>query len=317
MAVAKTKCGRYIYAIWMTEKRRGECAVEERKRRFGDRRDGRRIRGLDPMHVFVPYLMPNRADCEAFISEQIDLTNMLQYLEKKNAAGLENKYTFFHVIAAAMVRTLALRPRMNRFIAGRRMYERDRISIAFVAKKQFSDDGHESLLFLDFGKDATIDTVHNRIMEEVTSARSGKIDNSTNFMGILGKLPRFLLSFVMWILRTLDFYGKAPYFLVKEDPDFASVFISNLGSIKLNAAYHHLNNWGTNSVFVVIGERHKAPVYSADGAAEIRDVLNIGITLDERIADGYYYAKTVKLLKRLLQDPSLLERPIEELSEDE
>lgn len=290
--------------------------MEKAKRRFGDRRDGRRIRGLDPMHVFVPYLLPNRADCEAFIQERIDITNMLRYLEAKNAEAPTYKYTFFHVIAAAMVRTLALRPRMNRFIAGKRIYERDRISLAFVAKKQFSDDGHESLLFLDFGKDATIDVVHNRIMEEVTSARGGKIDNSTNFMGILGKLPRFLLCFVMWLLRTLDYYGKAPQFLIKEDPDFASVYISNLGSIKLNAAYHHLNNWGTNSVFVVIGEKHRAPVYDADGNAEIRDVIDIGITLDERIADGYYYAKTIKLLKRLLQEPALLEKPVEELSED-
>lgn len=291
--------------------------MEEPKRRFGDRRDGRRIRGLDPMHIFMPYLLPNRADCEAFISEQIDLTEMMRYLEEKNAANPDEQYTFFHVIAAAMVRTLALRPRMNRFIAGRRIYERDRISVAFVAKKKFSDDGHESLIFLDFGKDATLETVHNRILEEVGGARRGKVDNSTNFMGILGKLPRFLLRFVMWLLRTLDFYGKAPYFLIKEDPDFASVFISNLGSIKLNAAYHHLNNWGTNSVFVVIGERHKAPVYDETGHAQIRDVLDIGITLDERIADGYYYAKTIKLLKRLLQDPSLLERPVEELSADE
>ncbi|MEG1560136.1 MAG: 2-oxo acid dehydrogenase subunit E2 [Clostridia bacterium] len=284
-----------------------------KRKRYGDRRDGERLCGLDPLHIFVPYLMPNRCDCEAYITEQIDLTNLIAYLEKKNANNSDFKYTMFHVFAAAMLKTIVLRPKMNRFIQGKRLYMRNELSLAFVAKKKFQDDEHEALLYLRFDENATIDIVHDRIKKEVTETRRGHEDNSTHYMGILGKLPRWLLSLVMWWLRYMDFHGgRAPFELVKDDPDFASVYISNLGSIKLNAAYHHLNNWGTNSVFAVIGEKHKTPYFDDDGNATMREALNFSITLDERIADGYYYAKTFKLLKCLLQNPELLEAPAKE-----
>lgn len=285
---------------------------KKEKRRHGDRRDGKWLRNLDPLHAFVPYLMPNRCDTEAYLTEQIDLSNIIDYINRKNADGREFKMTIFHVIAAAFVKTVTLRPSMNRFIQGRRLYQRNELSLAFVAKRRFADDEHEALLMMRFDENTTIDTVYERIKAEVTEARSGKVDNSTEKMDILNHLPRFMLRFVMSILRTLDFYGRVPLSLVKDDPDYSSIFMSNLGSIKLNSSYHHLNNWGTNSLFVVIGEKHKAPYYDDNGNVTMREALNIGITLDERIADGYYYAKTFKLLKHLLAHPELLELPAKE-----
>ena len=110
----------------------------------------------------------------------------------------------------------------------------------------------------------------------------------------------------------LDFFGKVPYDLIKTDPNYASIFISNLGSIKLNAAYHHLNNWGTNSLFVVIGQKHVEPVFSPDGTYVMHEMLHVGITLDERIADGYYYARSIELFKYLMEHPEELDRPANE-----
>ena len=286
--------------------------MEARKRRFGDRKDGYWLRDLDALHAFTPYLMPNRTENEAFIQEQIDLTNILAYLEKKNAQQPEYKYTIFHIITAALAKTLTLRPRMNRFVKGNRMYERNELTFAFVVKKQFADEAHEALAFLSFDENCTVDSVHDKIMNEIYSCRSEKLDNSTASMDVLTKLPRFVLRFIIGILNLLDYYGKVPNSLIKADPNYASVFMSNLGSIGLKAGYHHLNNWGTNSIFVTIGEKAMRPVYDAQGNAEIRPVLELGLTLDERIADGYYYAKTVKLVKHLLQNPELLERPAHE-----
>jgi len=129
-------------------------------------------------------------------------------------------------------------------------------------------------------------------------------------MDTLTKMPRFLLRFVVWILHKLDFYGKMPDFLIKTDPNHATCFISNLGSIGLKSGYHHLSNWGTNSIFVVIGEKKLTSVYNdEEGRTEMKETLDLGLTLDERIADGYYYSKTVKLVKYLLQNPELLELP--------
>ena len=117
---------------------------------------------------------------------------------------------------------------------------------------------------------------------------------------------------IVAILRALDEHGHMPKDLANEDPYNSTVFISNLGSIKLNAGYHHLTNWGTNSVFVVVGEKHMQPFYNEDGSVMVKPALNLGLTLDERIADGYYYSKTVRLLKKFLAEPELLDIPSKE-----
>lgn len=287
--------------------------MDNTKRRWGNRRDGRWLREEDSLHQITPYLMPNRADNEAFIKEQIDLTAINAYLAEKNAGDIDFKYTFFHIIVAALVKSVVLRPRMNRFIQGRRLYQRNELSAAFVVKKQFTDSAHEALAFIRFTEEDTVDTIHNKIRDEVrVNRKAGNVDNSTSAMDTLCKLPRPILRFIMWLLHGLDFLGKVPYDLIKTDPNYATLFLSNLGSIRLNAGYHHLNNWGTNSIFVTIGEKHMAPFYDAEGHVEMREVLDLGLTLDERIADGYYYSKTVKLLKHLLQNPKLLEAPAKE-----
>lgn len=278
------------------------------RRRWGDRRDGVWLRDLDALHGFTPYLFPNRADNEAFIEAQIDLTNIEAYLERKNAGEPAHRYTIFHVIAAAAVKCFVLRPRMNRFIQGSRMYQRNVLTLSFVVKKQFNDESHEALAFLYCDGDTTIDTLHEAIVKEITEFRGGRTDNSTEGMDMLLKLPRWVLTIVIRLLHLLDYYGRVPEFLVKTDPNYASIFLSNLGSIKLNAGYHHLTNWGTNSIFVVIGEKHMAPFYQEDGSVEMREVIDLGVTLDERIADGYYYSKTIKLLKHLLTHPELLDQ---------
>ena len=283
------------------------------KKRMGDRFDATLVRDIDPLHWFMPYLYPNRADNEAFIRETLDLTNLEALLEKKNA-GLDkaHRYTIFHAVCAAVVKVITLRPQMNRFIKGCRLYQRDELSLGFVVKKQFRDNADEGLAFIKFGPETTLDSLHERIMQEIFECRSDKMDNSTKGMEMFTHLPRWLMRIVIHILHRLDFYGRVPYDLIKADPNYATVFLTNLGSIQLNAGYHHLSNWGTTSVFVVIGEKARRPVFKEDGSFEMRTMLDVGITLDERIADGYYYAKTVRLLKKLIENPELLDRPANE-----
>ena len=280
------------------------------EKRMGDRFDATLVRDIDALHWFMPYLYPNRADNEAFIREEFDLTNLEAFLEKKNE-GLDkaHRYTIFHAVCAAIVKTFTLRPQMNRFIKGCRLYQRDDLSLGFVVKKQFRDNAAEGLAFIKFPPETTVDSLHERIMQEIFECRSDKLDNSTKGMEMFTHLPRWLMRIVMWGLHRLDFYGKVPYDLIKADPNYASVFLTNLGSIKLNAAYHHLSNWGTTSVFVIIGEKGRKPVFHEDGTFEMRDMLSVGITLDERIADGYYYAQTVRLVKKLIECPELLDLP--------
>lgn len=279
------------------------------------RRDGTLVPETDPMHLITPHMVPDRCDNEAVLTELFDMTAVEAYLAKKNADGPEFKYTFFHVICAAIAKVLVLRPRMNRFYAGRRLYDRNDILFAFVVKKKFEDNGAEALAIIKVDKDGEISPVeqlHGKVKDIVYSVRKeNKTEGTTEKMGILTKLPRGLLRFVMSFLNWLDYHGKYPAALMKDDPYFASVFASNLGSIKMHANYHHLVNWGTNSIFVVIGEKKLTPFFQPDGSVQMRDALELGLTIDERIADGVYFAKSIHLLRRLLSQPELLDEPIQ------
>ena len=299
--------------------------MEKKKKRRGDRRDGTLIRDMDALHLIMPYLYPNKTDNEAFISERIDLTPINEYIAKKNAEltqrhdGMSQEelaasepYKFFYILLSAIVKTVTLRPKMNRFIKGGRMYQRDTLSLAFVVKKQFDDNAEEALAFIEFDENTTLNDVRIKLGEEIHACRGERGDNSTDQMELITKLPNWLLRFAMWIIRKLDYYGRVPNDLIKTDPNHSSVFITNLGSIGLKSGYHHLSNFGTNSVFVIIGEKKMSPFYDENGNVTMKETIDIGLTLDERIADGYYYSRTVKLLKHLLAHPELLETPANE-----
>lgn len=285
--------------------------MEQRPKRRGDRFDGYWLRDEAPaLGQFMAYLMPNRADNEAHINIDIDTRPMDAFLAKKNEGRTEDKYTYFHVFLAAMVKCFVLRPRMNRFISGNRLYMRDHISVSFVVKKKFEDKSEEGLAYKKYGENDTIDTLHSSIMEEIHQCRREDVlDNSTDMMTKLLKLPRWLLHIIVNILFSLDRKGKVPYDLIKADPNYSSIFLSNLGSIGMGAGYHHLNNWGTNSFFGIIGKKHLAPEWHEDGTCTVRPVISLGLTLDERIGDGFYYAGTVRLLNKILENPEILEQP--------
>lgn len=301
------------------------------------RRDGKFVKDLDPLHIITPLLYPARCDNEAYISERIDLTNINAYLEKKNRqleeahaasakapageAGSSDdaaqedpifKYTLFHLIVTVILKTIYLRPKLNYFIANKRIYERNEKTAAFVVKKAFSDHGAEALAVIKGESDDTIDSIHEKIRQQVYSCRSDELDGSSESMDIISKLPFFLVRSVVWAARRLDVHGKVPKFLIESDPYYCSAVLSNLGSIKLKSGYHHLTNWGTNSLFVIIGERKMRPFFYDDGSFEMKDAVDLGITIDERLADGYYYSKSIRLVKKLLENPELLEKPLSE-----
>ena len=287
--------------------------AKEKKLHRLDRPDAYYVKDADTMHKFFPYMLPNRTDNEAVMSETVDLTAIKAYLEKKNSDSPEFKYTFFHVICAAIAKTIALRPRMNRFYSGQRLYERKDITVSFVAKKQFVDSSEEALALIKFDRDgdSPIEQMYSKTKKFVYSVRrEGKTDGTTDAMATILKLPRPFVKLLMKILNLLEYHGMYPQMLMKDDPYYSSLFISNLGSIKMHASYHHLANWGTNSIFVVIDEKKPMIFYDSEGNPSVREGLKLGITIDERIADGMYFANSIKILRKLMENPELLELPI-------
>ena len=277
-----------------------------------DRRDGKLLKEIDSMHFIMPLMYPNRCDNEAFMYERFDLTKTNEYLEKKQAEDPNYKYNLFQIIVTALLKTLTLRPEMNRFITNYHLYQRNEISAAFTIKKVFSEKGGEALAFIHAKPTDNIDTIHQEIYRQVSYCRSDNKDASTASMDELQKIPLCLKKALGAGARFLDRHGWMPESVVATDPYRASVVVANLGSIKLHAGYHHLTNWGTTSVFCLIGQIKKRPFYDDDGNVQMKMSVDVGLTVDERISDGYYCSRSIALLKKLIENPELLEANLSE-----
>lgn len=285
------------------------------KRKWGDRRDGRRVK-VTGLQAVMCNLWPNRTDCEVYLHDTLDITELMKFVEKKNAEHPDFKTTFFHCVIAATAKMVRERPLMNRFIQGRRTYERYEISVAFVAKRQFADDAEEALLFFVPKDEDTVDDVSRMVVDKVSAVRKAG-DNKAGVDDMLDKvaaLPRPIMMGFVKLVRILDFWGKNPKALTEGDPNYSTVFLSNLGSIKCPAVYHHLTNYGTNSMMITIGTMRDEEVLMPDGTKQIRKLVDFGATLDERIGDGFYFARSLKLIHYICAHPEILDKPIGEPS---
>jgi hypothetical protein len=286
------------------------------KKRFGDKPDARLIRDVSGLSTIMFHIMPKRTESEVYLNDRIDATELVKFIEEKNAQHPNYKTTIFHCLVLAVARMINERPKMNRYIQGRRLYERDEISLSFLAKRRFADDAEEAFMMLVPKESDTIDTVSHQIYGDLTEIR--KHEHSTGGMDAtvdsFAKIPRLLLMLVVRVIRWLDFWGLVPNALKDGDSNFSTVLFSNLGSIKGPAVYHHLNNYGTNSIMITVGTLQKEELIMPDGTKQIRDVLEFGATLDERIADGFYFVRSLRLVKYIFAHPELLDRPFNEPS---
>ena len=281
-------------------------------KKWGDRRDAVRVRDIDGMHFYMAYLMPKRTEAEVYINETLDVTELLEYIAKKNESG-ERKVTLFHCMIAAVARTVKMRPLLNRYISGKRFYDRREITMGFTVKKQFEDHAEETLMIYRPKDDHAVNDVTDTISAWVNKTRSGKkTKNPDDILNVVKKLPKWVMYIFMAFMNFADRHGLMTKTFSDVDPNYCSVMLSNLGSIKCDAVYHHLNNFGTNSIMITIGVIHKELMADAEGNFVPRDVVSIGVTLDERIADGFYFARSLKLVKHLFNNPELLDKPLSE-----
>ncbi|MBR2805273.1 MAG: 2-oxo acid dehydrogenase subunit E2 [Oscillospiraceae bacterium] len=285
------------------------------KRKWGDRRDARRVK-CPGLQTIMGHLMPMRTDNEVFMNDSFDVTELMEFVAEKNKEDLGYRITPFYCLIMAMAKMVKERPLMNRFYQGHQLYERNEISISFVAKRQFSDAAEESLMFFVPKDEDTIYTLGKKIAGDVSEVK--KHDKATGgideVLDKFAKIPRLLLMFIVKVIKWLDFWGVNPKALTDGDPNYSTILCSNLGSIQGPAVYHHLNNYGTCSIIVTIGTIHDKEVINPDGTKEIRKYVDIGATLDERIADGFYFIRSLKLIKHICRHPELLERPLGENS---
>lgn len=280
-------------------------------KRIGDRKDAKKVRNLDGLHNVMIDIKPERCDSDVYMNKEIDVTKLIKYVEKYKKEHPDNKITYFHAFAMAFAKTIYNKPLLNRFVANRTFYDRNDVIIAFVAKTAFEEDSEEVMINIKVDKDDNIFTLRDKITKRVAKIRNSKKgekkENTNNIVDVVGKLPKLIRMIVTGTLKFLDKHGWLPESITKDNLYYSSVILSNLGNFKIGSIYHNIVNFGTSSIIATMGMIHKSKVIDKDGKEKIIDVCDFGVNMDERIADGYYFAKSIKVLEYILDNPELLE----------
>jgi hypothetical protein len=253
--------------------------------------------------------MKTRTESAIYADFEFEVGKTLEYMEKVNAGLDEKRIKFFHIFLASLVRTVAMRPQLNRFVMGRRIFQRNKIQISMIVKKKLDEESEYSNIKVTFEPRDTLDMVIKRMNDSMEYGRGDDKKHEEKEIDLLIHFPDFILRFIVWVWRGLDYYGILPASIVKDDPMYASVYVTKLGSLGLDSVFHHLFEYGNTSNFIALGKIHKGPVVDENGELKVKDVVRIGYTLDDRISEGIYFVKAIELFKNFMQNPEILENP--------
>ena len=288
------------------------------KRIRGDRKDGWRVRGKDPFFSVIPHIMPTRTGAMVGFEEVIDSTALDAFVRRMRRESDMTELSRLIVIMAALVRMMAKYPQVNRFVRGRRIYARNFMSIAMVVKKEMVVGGDENIIKPMFNPNACLKDVYEAARGEISSNKGDNITvNDTGGMArLLDSLPRWLLKWFVGFITRCDDRGHLTNFLNKVSPFHTSMFITDIGSTGIDSVYHHLYDFGTCSEFIAIGRREKKLVVDRTGESNLHYTISIKAMVDERIMDGFTYAKAMRYLAKLLENPEQLLEPFNDWEED-
>ncbi len=274
------------------------------------RNDATIVRDVSIFNRFFPYMMKRRCDSLLYFNIEVDVTNAIRYTrqKKKKARGKDVTVRLFNVLMAGLVRTIALRPALNRFIYNYDFWQRNELSFNFVVKREMTDESPERNVVIKFTPDMTFDEISDIMHNAIQHAWYDDVSEDEKTIKLLLSLPKFITNAVVAFMKWLDKIGCYPKSLRDSDGVHVSAFIANLGSIDIPyPPHHHLFEWGTTSLFVVLGKVHRKKVLGENDEEEIRDVMELGFTIDERIAEGFYFIKSMKIFKNLLENPEELD----------
>lgn len=285
-------------------------------KRASDRRDGRQLRSLPGYVRIVPYLLRRRSDAECTLSDSVEVSHIEQWLREKRAEGWAG-LGFVHLMTAAYVRTVSMRPGINRFVSGRRLFARYDIQVVFPVKRSPSVSATETSVKVSFSPSDTVFDVYRKLTEAVDEVRADvAVSEPERIADSLIQLPRPILRLVTAVLRLMDYFDWLPARWLEASPFHASLSVLDLGSLGITPADPHIPDFGTVSAAMSFGAKRKVREVSDTGSAVTRHYVDYRIAADERIADSYYYASALKCLKYFLKNPALLELPPEKVEDD-
>ena len=279
------------------------------KRRFGDRKEGRLLRSLPAFAKFIPFIMPTRNDACNQYEESFEVTDLERRLRQLRVAGYKG-IGFLHFIIAAYIRGVSMLPGINRFVVGRRIYARDNIEVVMTVKRSLSVDATETTIKVVFEPTDTIFDVYRKMNEKIDEVKTSDGNNNTEDVAeTLCRAPRFLLRFALTILRIMDYFGWLPEKLVEASPFHGSMIITDVGSLRIGPIYHHIYNFGTLPVFIAFGAKRHAYEIDRHGQVVDHKYVDCKFTMDERTVDGHYYAQFLQAIRYIFAHPELLEAP--------
>lgn len=299
----------------MSKEKNNPCDApkKKRRRRFGDRKDGYKLRTINPMNKMMPYIMPQRCDACNTYADLFDITKTDPFCRQKVKEGKTN-FSFLHIMIAAYVRAISQRPAINRFLSGQHVFARHDVVAVMPVKKEMSIESPDTNIKIHFDQRDTAVQVYEKFQAvyKACISQDSPFDKTAKFMT---KIPRLILRFCISALHVLDYFDLLPRKLLEVSPFHGSMIITSMGSLGINAIYHHLYNFGNLPVFLSYGKKYTKEVIE-DGVAEKRHFVTFRAVVDERICDGYYYASGFKIMKRFLQRPELLDTEMTEYVED-
>ena len=282
---------------------------------FGKRPDGRIIKNLDPMQQIMPYIMKERNDAMNMFEDTFACEPWDAYIKTKAEQSI--KINYMHIFIAAIVRIIALRPQLNRFVMNGRIYARPKIWVSFVVHPELHEDSEGTTIKLCFeGTESILEIAEkiNAAIEKETIKREG--ENGTDKLArILTAIPSPILRIVVNTLMWMDRHNILPKFIVELSPFHTSFFITNLKSLGINHIFHHIYEFGTTGLFFAMGKEKQTPITKGTEITTQKQ-MGFGLVSDERFCDGLYFALSLRQLRKFMQNPVSLETPLDNKVED-
>ena len=280
------------------------------------RPDGRVVKTVPPIQKIMPYIMKTRTDSMNMYDDVFNCEEWDSYIKEKEAEGL--KMSYMHIFIAGVVRMIALRPQLNRFIMNGRVYTRHKIYVSFVVHPKLCDGDTETTIKLEFEGTETIqeiaETINRRVKEETTD-RQG--ENGTDKLAkVLTNIPGPVIRFAVNTLMWMDRHNLLPKAIIDLSPFHTSFFITNLKSLGINYIFHHTYEFGTTGLFFAIGKEQNHVDLDKEGNIISEKRMGWGLVTDERFCDGLYFALSLRQLRKFMKNPKLLEEPLPAKVED-
>jgi len=290
--------------------------TNRKRKRLGDRKEGRRLRSVSPFYRIIPYIMVTKSDASNYFEGAVEVSGMEKWLREKRAEGYSGM-GMLHLFIAAYVRVCAMLPRLNRFIGGQRIYARDGIEVIMAIKRALKVDADETSIKVKLLPTDTVFDVYRKMNAAIDTVKADeKVNGTDKAANTLMKVPGVILKFAIWLLRLLDYFDLLPSALIKASPFHGSMVVTDLGSLGIPPIYHHLYDFGNCPLFLAFGSKRREVELDQNGVPIENKYVDYKVVCDERICDGHYYATAFKHLKFFLRNPAQLELPPERVEQD-